>query len=212
MQRLTFLSFGVAAAIVAGATDAQAQSDHRLGLVVAYPTSIGLQWQAGSNLAVRFDGDYQQSSAATTFNQDITLSGFPIVRVPDVEISTESRTRSTDLGVSVLIDIHKRDQLRLYLVPRAGVVIARNEFETKVSGLSPGDLAALTFPANETTTSYSPSAGVAFGAAHELGSRFRVFGETGVTYSRVTTEGPAISETTRSTFGLRGGVGVVLLF
>lgn len=211
MQRLTVF-FAAAAALVAGATDAQAQSDHRLGVVLAYPTSIGLQWQAAGNVAIRVDGDYQQSSAATTFKQDITVSGFPIVRVPDFEITTESRTRSTDLGVSVLIDIHKSEQLRLYLAPRAGVVIAHNEFETQVSGLSAGDLAALTFPANEATTSYSPSAGVAFGAAHALGSRFRVFGETGLTYSRSTAEGQAISETTRSTFGLRGGVGAVLLF
>jgi hypothetical protein len=212
MQRLTFLCLVVAAAIVAGATDAQAQSDRRFGVVMAYPASIGLQWQAAGNLAIRFDGNYRQTTAETTFEQDITVSIFSIVRVPDFEISTASTTRNTDLGVSVLIDVHKSDLLRLYLAPRAGVVIERTEFETRVSGLSPADLAALTFPADEASTMYSPHAGIAFGAAHEIGSRFRVFGETGATYARGTIEGRTIGKASRSTFGLRGGVGAVLLF
>jgi hypothetical protein len=117
-----------------------------------------------------------------------------------------------ELGVSVLVDLHRSDELRLYLAPRIAVLMSKNETETTITGLSPADLAALTFPANRETTSSTPSGGVTLGASHDISPRLRIFGEAGVNYSRGTLDGFALNNIKQSSFGLRSGVGAVVLF
>ena len=110
------------------------------------------------------------------------------------------------------MDVYRSDDLRLYLAPRIGVLLSSTEFETTITGLSPAELAAFTFPANRESTSSTPSGGVAVGASHDITPRFRIFGETGLSYSRNTIDGVAVNDIRQSSLGLRSGVGVVVLF
>jgi hypothetical protein len=118
------------------------------------------------------------------------------------------------LGVSVLVDIHRSDELRLYLAPRIGVNFASSSCKTEVEGIGIGIAvgAALTVPADSEASSTSPAGGLAFGASRDLGERFRVFGETGVHYTRITNSRDISVEARTSAFGLRAGVGAVILF
>ncbi|MGH9218654.1 MAG: hypothetical protein ACRD1W_05105, partial [Vicinamibacterales bacterium] len=113
---------------------------------------------------------------------------------------------------SLLLNVHRGDDLRLYLAPRVGVAMSNTETETTISGLTPAQLAVLTVPANRETTSYSPSGAVALGASHDVSPRVRIFGEAGVSYSRGTIDGSSLTDLTQSSFAVRSGAGVVVLF
>ena len=194
------------------ASTAHAQNDRRFGFVIAYPTSVGLEWQAANRFAIRFDGSYRRSRIESDSTPTPVLPAFDNVRFPVYEIRSSTSSQGADLGVSVLIDVYRGDGLRLYLAPRAGVLISSTELETTISGVTPPQLAALTVPANRETTSYSPSGGVAIGASHDVSPRFRLFGEAGVNYSRGDIDGGVLTDITQSTFSVRSGAGVVVLF
>ena len=182
--------------------------------MIAYPTSVGVQWQVADRLAIRFDGTYRHSTVESS-STPTPLPALPnVIRIPIPVFEVRSSTRNTgaELGVSVLFDLHRSDELRLYLAPRIGVLISSNEIETTITGLTPADLAAVTFPANRETTSSSPSGGVALGASHDISPRLRIFAEAGVTYTRGTLDGFALNDIKQSSFGLRSGVGAVVLF
>jgi opacity protein-like surface antigen len=213
-MKLCLVVASACAALTLCAPTAHAQTDRRFGVVIAYPTSVGLEWQAADRLAVRFDGTYRRS----TVESSSTPTPFPvpllpnIIRVPVFEVRSSTSNMGAELGVSVLVDLHRSDELRLYLAPRIAVLMSKNETETTITGLSPADLAALTFPANRETTSSTPSGGVTLGASHDISPRLRIFGEAGVNYSRGTLDGFALNNIKQSSFGLRSGVGAVVLF
>ena len=135
-----------------------------------------------------------------------------MIRVPVFEIRSSTSNTGAELGVSILFDLHRSDELRLYIAPRFAVLISKTEIETTITGLTPGDLAALTVPANRDTTSTTPTGGVAIGVSHDLTPRLRIFGEAGVNYSRGDLDGIAVNDITQTSFGLRSGVGAVILF
>lgn len=114
------------AALTLSAPTAEAQTDRRFGLVIGYPTSVGLEWQAADRFAIRFDGTYRHSTLESS--------------------------------------------------------------------------------------STPPSGGVALGASHNIGPRLRIFGEAGLTYSRGAIDGIPFNDITQTSFGLRSGVGAVVLF
>jgi hypothetical protein len=202
------------AALALCAPTAHAQTDRRFGFVIAYPTSVGVQWQAADRLAIRFDGAYRHSTVESSSTPTpLPLPGFPsVIRIPVFEIRSSTTNTGAELGVSVLFDLHRSDELRLYVAPRIGVLITKSDIETTVTGLTPADLAALTFPANRESTSHTPIGGVALGASHDISPRFRIFGEAGVNYSRGTLDGIPLNDITQTSFGLRSGVGAVVLF
>jgi hypothetical protein len=215
VKRLGLVCATACLSIALCASTAYAQSDRRFGFVIAYPTSVGVQWQAADRLTVRWDGSYRHSTldSSTSTPAPFSVPGLPNVsRVPVFEIRSSTSTTGAELGMSVMLDVHRSDELRLYIAPRLAVLISKNEIETSITGLSPADLAALTFPANRETTSHSPSGGVALGVSHDVSPRIRIFGEAGVNYSRSTMDGIPINEITQSSFGVRSGVGVVVLF
>ena len=216
MKRLCLVFAAACAAIALSAPTALAQSDRRFGFVIAYPASVGFEWQATSRLAVRFDGTYRHSSIESASTPIITpalptLPGVP-PRIPVFDVRTTTSNTGAELGVSVLIDLYRSDDLRLYIAPRGGVELSSTESETTINGLSPSDLAAITFPANREATSRAPFGGVAIGASHNISPRLRMFGEAGFNYARGTLEGTPINDITQTSFGLRGGVGAVVLF
>lgn len=213
MKRLGFAVAAACAAIVLSAPTALAQTDRRFGFVIAYPASVGVEWQAVDRLAVRFDGTYRHSSIESSTTPTFTLPILPnVIRIPVFEVRTSTTNTGGELGVSLLFDLHRSDDLRLYIAPRLGVLISKTEMETTITGLSPSDLAAFTFPANRDTTSQTPVGGVAIGASHNVSPRLRIFGEAGFTYSRGNVDGVPLNDITQTSFGLRSGVGAVVLF
>lgn len=213
MKFVCLVSAAVCSATLLCASTAHAQSDRRFGFVIAYPTSVGFEWQAADRFAIRFDGSYRRSRLESNATPTPFVPAFEnVIRFPVYEIRSSTSSQGADLGVSVLIDVHRGDGLRLYLAPRAGVLISSTEVETTISGLTPPQLAALTVPANRETTSYSPSGGLAVGASHDVSPRFRIFGEAGVDYSRGNLDGGLLTDLTQSSFSVRSGAGVVVLF
>ena len=112
-------------------------------------------------------------------------------------VSSKLTSRGIRPGVSALIYVNRVDQLRTYVSPR------------------------FTFTSSDSSDSNQPESSTwlasgSVGAQHQLGSRFAVFGELGLEYSRFKTEFsvlPGLSTTTRtSRIGTRSGVGVVLYF
>lgn len=201
------------AALLIDAPTAHAQTERRFGFVIGFPASVGLEWQAAGRIAVRFDGTYRHSSVESSATPTIPIPALPgIGRIPVFEVRSSTSNTGAELGVSLLFDLHRSDDLRVYLAPRAGVLISRNETETTITGLSPAELAALTVPANREDTSSTPSGGVSIGVSHDVSPRLRVFGEAGLSYSRGDLPGVSITDVSQSSFGLRSGVGVVVLF
>jgi hypothetical protein len=212
MKRLCLVLAAACAAIALSAPTALAQ-ERRFGFVIAYPTSVGFEWQAAGRLAVRFDGTYRHSSTESSAIPTPPIPALPGgIRIPVFEIRSSTTNTGAELGVSVLFDLHRSDELRLYIAPRAGVLISHSEFETTITGLTPSDLAALTFPANRDTTTTTPSVGVAIGASHNVSPRLRVFGEAGFNYTSANLDDVPLNDLTQRSFGVRSGVGVVVLF
>jgi|SRR5687768_17277005 len=213
-MKLCLVIAAACAALTLCAPTAYAQTDRRFGFVIAYPTSVGLQWHAADRFAIRFDAAYRHSTVdSSSTPTPFPLPGLPnVIRIPVFEIRSSTSNTSAELGVSVLFDLHRSDELRLYVAPRIGVLITKSDIETTVTGLTPADLAAITLPANRESTSHTPSGGVALGASHNISPRFRIFGEAGVNYSRGTLDGIPLNDITQTSFGLRSGVGVVVLF
>ena len=204
MQRLVRVMLAGAAVLLL-AVPASAQDEKKYGVVVAYPSSVGFEWQAARKLAIRFDSDYFEISNEGT--SQIDFSRF----LPPVSITSIIESRNLEFGVSVLFDLHRSDTLRLYLAPRIGVTFNHSSYKTEFDG-DPAFLAAISVPANTDSSSTSPGGGVAFGASHDLGDRFRIFGETGFHYSSGTREAVIGDDVTTTAFGLRAGVGAVIRF
>ena len=215
MRRLTFVIL-VGLTVAVSASSASAQTERRAGLVIAYPGSVGIEWQAASRLALRIDGDYNQSSHEATsdfgFGRFLpSIPGLPVIIPESFEIATTTTLRDVDLGLSLLFDLRRSEQLRVYVAPRIGVNFARTTTETEFGG-DARLLAALTVPADSETSSTSPSGGVALGASRDVSERFRLFGETGFHYVRGDFGGGIGTDVKSSAFGLRAGVGAVILF
>ena len=199
------------AALLVNVPTAQAQTERRFGVVIGFPT-VGVQWQAADRIAIRFDASYRRSTIESDAIPTPTRPGVPaLIQLPVFQVRASSSNTGADLGVSVLFDIHRTDEVRLYLAPHAGVRISRSEFETTITGPR-AQLAALTIPANSDSTSYAPSGRLALGASHDVSARLRIFGEAAATYTRGNVDGLAFNDTRQSSLGIGGTVGVVVLF
>ena len=201
-----------------------AAQDRKWGVLFAYPGAIGIQWDVSSKFAIRFDGDYNRNE--TEFITDTgspvrlspTIPGPPIPGLTPIVVSTMTETTSYNgsIGVSGVFALVTRDQLKIYLAPRAGVTMAgvsiRTEFD--VSGIPPALLAALTVPANEerSESNYAPEISAKFGAFYRLGDRFGVFGEAGFGYTGGISTTSFNSEVKHHSIGLRSGIGGILYF
>jgi len=181
-----------------GAMPAFAQSTHKLGVVMGYPTAAGVLWHVGDRIALRPDFSVTRQQVETT-----TTTMF----VNTTETFTSSTdTWNTSLGLSALFYLGPQEDLRFYVSPRLAWLWTRGSSENSLgsSGLTPRDV---------DTDGYLVSG--AFGAQYSVSDRFRVFGELGVTYSKQDddTELSGSRFTTSLTgFGLRSGVGIVVYF
>jgi hypothetical protein len=194
------------------ASAASAQDERRVGLVMGFPASVGVLWQVSDRLALRADGTYNWSSATIEGVDDSLPTSPSPIPAFEISISQESSSQSGSIGVSLLFDLHRRDQFRIYLAPRVGWAVTHTE-STVTIDVSPALIPGIP-PRDSTTTqsetAYSPTVGASIGTSTRIGDRFGVFGEAGFSYNQATTE--EILQATRRSFGIRGGVGAILFF
>ena len=199
------------------ATAAQAQDDRRVGIVAAFPTSIGVQWQVTDRFALRVDGAYSHSSTEINSGEDIVLTpgGIPLPTLPSINVETESTSNTTSFSISGLFTVHQRAEFRLYIAPRFAMSWAQSKVTSTatLTGLPP-ELANLFVPRDLETSATSPGGGASLGASTRVGERFGIFGEAGFHYSRSTQERELFEDEEQVTnaFGTRAAVGVIVFF
>ena len=221
----TLVRMALVCGFVAAFSSAASAQDRKWGILFAYPGAVGVQWDVADRFAIRVDGDYDRSHS-----EFITGMGDPPPRVmptiPGITVPTfipvlvsttsEITTHRGSIGVSGLFALVARDQLKIYVAPRAGVSMSSVTFRTTfdVSGIPPALLAAITLPANEerSESDYAPDFSAKFGAAYRLGDRFSVFGEAGFGYTGGVSTSNFNTEVRQNSIGLRSGIGGILYF
>jgi hypothetical protein len=204
--------------VTCSALSAAAQNDRRIGVTFAFPGAVGVQWDVTDAFSLRADAGFSRTrSESTTDFGDLFPPTFPVTVTRFPSSTTVTTSQHASIGISAMWALHSRDQLKLYVAPRAGVRVMSQESETSydLSGLPPALLAALQLPRLDeefSLTDTSPEFGVMFGASYRLAPRFGVFVETGAEYTRGTFESGSSLESTHSTFGIKSGVGAVLYF
>ena len=196
---------------------ASAQTERKFGFVIGYPTVAGVQWQINDRFAIRGDAGFDWGTVETETPQ-LAFSSMGLT--PTLNTSTTAFHHSTaSVGVSALITVARRDQVRLYLAPR----VAWNRQHSSVSTVG----ATIAFPAGpvfgsvttvladraSSTTTNGLGVDGMFGANYRLGDRFEVFGEAGVSFTSPTsTNSSAGSSITSYIIGSRSDVGIVIRF
>jgi len=171
------------------ATRALAQEKGDSGLVMGYPTTIGLIWHAGQSVALRPEFNISRSSA-------------------DSSSSTSSSTATSTgtaggVGLSGLFYFRKWDSVRAYFSPRYGYTRSSTTNRTNNPSGS----------ASATNTSSSHSVTASIGVQYSVNGRFGVFGEAGFAYSRQNGRGTnSLFENTANTWGTRSAIGAILYF
>jgi hypothetical protein len=165
-------------------SQALAQEEGRIGVTMGFPSSVGILWHATENIAIRPEFSFAWSSSESEFGDS---DGFGF-----------------GTGISAIVYTSRSDNLATYFSPRYSFTRTTNErrFEGE----------QFIEPLIESTTRSHTFSG-SFGAQYFLGSRFSVFGELGLAYSRTSSKADvSTDEPTASNFGTRSGVGVVFYF
>lgn len=195
----------IAGALLLGsASIVSAQAENRRGLVLGFPGSAGVQWQINDRFAVRGDAAFNwnrvEQVGSLTFGGGTSTS------------TTESRSSVASAGVSTLITLSRREQLRLYLAPRLAWQAVRSSFSTDTTTQSGSTSANVSTRTTSTTRNGVQFDGM-FGANYRLGDRCSVYGETGLSLTTPTATSSTPTDQVRSySFGSRTNVGVVLHF
>jgi hypothetical protein len=197
-------------AILLIAVPVSAQDERRVGVVAAYPASFGVLWQVTDGFALRGDGSFDSSTFEQSVSTSISFS--PLFGPASSETTTfrsEASNREVAFGVSALIDLHRRDQLRVYVAPRVGLGFTKTSLTSTLDG--PSELGRLLAPETTTRTARVLAFELMLGASTRIGERFGVFGEIGAGYSRSLGD-DSLLELSSRTFRSRGGVGAILFF
>lgn len=164
---------------------ASAQDTRSFGVTMGYPASIGVLWHLNEAVAVRpefsFDFFSSESENESPLATDTSQDG-----------------HSVSVGLSALFYVARWDMTRAYLVPR----YAYGRTSSSLEG---------PFTILRDSKGNSHDVSMSFGAQHNLGDRFAIYGELGFAYERLTTD-ITTSELRTSRFGTRSGVGVVVYF
>jgi hypothetical protein len=188
-MRIRWLALATASVLLLPSA-ASSQDGGKAGLVVTLPASIGVTWNVSPHVALRPDASFSGSWADST---------------TDPAGATATATnRAVGVGIAALLYLRRQEGLKLYVVPRFGYGRATSD------GASPGSAS------HTSSTNYQVSG--SFGAEHSLSRRFAIFGELGLSYSRVRTTNSrdqTIYTGTKSTtqaLGTRASVGTILSF
>jgi hypothetical protein len=192
---------GTAFILAVGAADATAQETQKIGLTIGTPSSVGILWRVSDKLALRPDFSFSRVS-----DDDEGLSE----SLGGADSRSSGSSWQTGIGLSALLYLDSQAGLRTYFAPRLAYLRSSGSFSGIVSAFE--------------TTSSSYQASGSFGAEYELGARFGLFGEAGISYatlkstsisdySGLSVVGPELtSRSSGSTVSLRGGVGVIVFF
>jgi hypothetical protein len=192
-----------------------AQDTPRLGIVMGYPAEVAVLWNVSSRVAVRPEINWTRSRSETTLTtSSFTFNGTTII---PTTVTTTSTSDSWQIGVGVsgLFYLSKSETLRTYVSPR--YVYSRS---TGTSDLGVGSVVGPITTEPVTTVITNHAASGSLGAQYEIGKRFGVFGELGVSYlhsgDRSSSQPSSVLSVVPSlkswTIGLRSGVGVILFF
>ena len=189
MKRV-WLPITVFAATLVAWTPASAQQKGQVGLVMGYPTSVGVQFQVSDGVALRPGLSFSKGSGTSSYLG--TASGQV----------TESDGYGVGIGVDALFYFKKWSSLRAYLTPG----FSYNRGSTTNSN------SALLYENKSTTNIYEIRG--SFGAQYTLSRRFGVLGEVGVDYSdqesdSVPVGGTGGSSSSSKSFSTRAAVAVV---
>jgi len=208
----------LAGLLVLGATGpASAQEERTVGLVMGAPLQVGVLWQITDRVAVR------PGVSASRSSSEFGAAAFPLSYA---SYSSETESARVSVGASLLLFLTTSSDLRPYVAPRYGFSRTNVTSRSRLSLLSPGlpidlprDLlpGGLTFVPTQSetrSTQTTHEGGVVFGVQQAIGSRFRVFGEVGVTFSTSTSSASESTgtESSGTAVGTTGGVGVVWMF
>ena len=192
---------------------ASAQVEPRVGVVAAFPASLGVHWQISDRFAVRPDFTYSWSEFSAS-SSALMINGV-------VVSSSESRSSSTALGsgVSVLVTVKRWQRLRADVVPRAQYTWLSSTTEQIVTATAPlpsstsviFGLRNIERAPSVTRRGRSYSASASFGMDYRLAERFGVFGEAGFAYSSSRQPTTISTAGTRSAT-LRSGIGATFWF
>ena len=173
------------AVVAATPRTAGAQDTPKTGIVIGFPTAVGILWHASDKVALR--PEFAVSGSSSDISVGATTG------------TTASHTTSWGggCGVSALFYLHTDDKLRTYIVPR--FAWTHSSSSSDVSPISGTFL-------DVSTDTYGGSG--SFGAQYGLGNRFALFGELGLEVAHHTTNRTLPS--TGNSWGTRAGVGVVL--
>jgi hypothetical protein len=193
--------FGLAgwmcAAAVLVSASAGAQERGQVGLVIGYPTAIGVAWHPTDRIGIKGEASFAISSS------EVETGPFSSDR--------ESSTNSFGFGISGLFYVGRTDNVSTYFSPRFAYTTTTSEVEGPE---------VITFPevprqtADLRSESSIYSFAGSFGAQYSPNRRFSIFGELGLNYLSHTTKSSAFSsaETEGSVFGVRSAAGVILYF
>jgi hypothetical protein len=179
------------------------QDDPTLGLVVAYPASVGVLWQVTDRVALRPDVSWSWSSTESTTS--ITTGSPP----QTLSFESSSTGHSATYGISGLVTLKQQESLRLYVGARAAYLRASTTFANP----------SVSFPGGVTvnmrnTRSTGPAFAGFFGGQYALNRRFAIFGEAGLAYqsSETSTTGDPLMSGATESASTRSGVGVIFFF
>jgi len=148
--------------------NALAQDAGQVGVLLGFPSAVGVIWHVTDNVAVRPEISF---STGSTENPVIS-SGLSLPGLSD-DLGETSSTAVT-AGVSGLFYFGQWDKLRAYVSPR--YTYARLTAES-------GSGSTFNFDTRNSVQTVTGS----FGAHYQLHRRFAVFGESGFGYSRSST-------------------------
>jgi len=180
---------------------AHAQEVSRFGVVVGYPSSIGVEWQVSDPIAIRPSISFRNTHTAG-----------PGTLITDAHDLTA--------GLSLQWCLRRADDVDFYVSPRLSYVRTTSEIS---ASLEPGTLSPLlSLPISTSstlkTTGYE-AAGLV-GARYTPSRHFSVFGESGIAYSHTShDEGDLVivlgntgTSITSHSWSTTAGVGAVVWF
>jgi hypothetical protein len=183
-------------------TAANAQDPGRVGVVVGYPSSIGVEWQVSNPIAVR---------PALSFKNAHTEG--PGVLSADAHDLTAA--------LSVLWCVRRADHVDFYVAPRIAYLRTTTELNSSfdITSVSP-ILGSLPIAASSEIKTTGYEAAGLVGARYTAGRHFSLFGESGIAYSHTSHDEGAVilllgnsgTKITNHSWSTTAGVGAVVWF
>ena len=183
-NRVIFVSALVG--VLVGCTGAFAQEKRQTGLLMGYPVSFGLIFQASDRVALRPEVSVSAGTAESTSS---------------LAINPAATSSSWGIGAAFSVNFYtqSRDKLRTYVSPRFSYT----------RGRTTNDLS------NSESTNWSYGLSASFGAEYALNDRMSLFAEVGYGFTGARTSFTLMTtsqENRALTWGHRSAIGAILYF